>query len=111
MLDEIHLIDVPALDCRAHRRDRGRVAVVVPAALPLAAGEASTPCASPAGRPDPAREERQRTRLGRRRRRLPAERGGEAETEVEVGDEVVALPELPQVLLEPLERAVGFVEL
>ena len=35
VLDEVHLVDVAAGDRRAHRPDRGGVALVVPAALPL----------------------------------------------------------------------------
>jgi hypothetical protein len=111
VLDEVDLVDVAARDRCPHGRDRGRVAVVVPAALPLAAAEAAAGRDDLCGRPDPAGEERQRARLRRRRCRLAAERGREAVAEVEVGDEAVAPPELLQVLLEPLERTVGFVEL
>jgi hypothetical protein len=62
---------------------------------------------------DPAREQRQRAGLGRLREPRAAEGVGEAVAEVEVGDEVVAIPEAlsGEVLVESGERAGRFVEL
>ena len=59
--------------------------------------------------------QRQRARLGRRRRRRPAEWLREAVAEVEIRFEVLATgreePTLAQVRIDLLERAVGRVQL
>src|SRR5204862_8204916 len=63
--------------------------------------------------PDATGEERERTGLGRRRGGIAPDRLRQAVAEVEVGDEVVRPPEagVLEVLLERLERALGFVNL
>ena len=74
VLHEVRLVDVAARDRGAHRLDRRGVALVVPAALPLPDLVADGRDAlAVLGGPDPAGEERQRARLGRRGRRR---RGG-----------------------------------
>jgi hypothetical protein len=113
MLHEVHLVDVAARDRRAHLLDRGRVRVVVPAALPLAQQVTTCYKRCLGSRPDAAREERQRALLGRGGPGKAAKRVGEPVAEIEVGDDAVAAPEALRLeeLLERLERTIGGEEL
>ena len=89
MLDEVRLVDVPPPDRGARGVDRGCVLVGRPGRLPAADRE---PTLCQVGRRigSPGREQRQRARLGWRRRRVAPQGLGQAIGEVDVGALAVA---------------------
>src|SRR6188472_89835 len=115
MLDDVHLVDVSPRDRSTDALDRGRVARVVPGALPVADRVAPRRRLRPGDGPDAAGGERQRTRLRRVRPRHPPDGARKRVAEVEVRDEPVGAAAeeagVAEVRLDFGERVLGPVEL
>jgi hypothetical protein len=121
VLDEVHLVHVPARDRLPHRFDRVPVPVRRPRRLPgsdldLLVALSHKVTSMVAAFSNAARHERELgTRLGRRRRRRSTDRLREAVAEVEVGHELLATgleePAVAEPRLDPPKRAVRLQQL